>query len=80
MDARTLELAILIADDAARGVLLMETIPSREDPGWMDLANVSLEAQANVSDALEYLEGRGLLLYKDGSTTMVRFTDPGLPN
>ena len=80
MDARTLELALKLADDAARGVLLMESIPSAEWKGWMDLSCAPLEAQPNLADALEYLERRGLLFYKEGTVTLVRFTDTGRPN
>ena len=78
-NVRILELALKIADDAARGVLLMESLPAAFEPEWMDLADVPAEAEERLYDAVEYLELRGLLLCREG-TKLVRFTDPARPN
>ena len=80
MDSRMLELALKIADDAARGILLMETLPAGDGGGWMDLESIANEAEPGVAEAVEYLNLRGLLDRKEGSTRFVRLMSPVLLN
>jgi hypothetical protein len=77
--SRLLELALKIADEAARGVLIVESLPSSDEPEWMDLSGAPAEAEDRLREAVEYLTLRGLLLSKSGNS-LVRFTDRSLPN